>query len=380
MNLWIKRGFLAIAMAAAAGCETEEPAAQPAAYVWKLPVGMPTPKVPADNPMSDAKVALGRRLFYDKRLSGNEKQACASCHQQARGFADELPVGVGSTGQKHVRGSMGLANVGFAAALTWGNPTVTSLEKQALVPLFGEAPVELGLAGQEQALLKKLSGDADYPKMFAAAFGSSAPTVQRVVQAIASFERTLVAGNSPWHRYLRGEAGAVADDVKRGSKLFFSERLECFHCHSSSLFSDSVDWVGKLAPEMAFHNTGLYNLGGSGAYPTGNQGVYDVTGKPSDIGRFKAPSLINIAVTAPYFHDGSAPTLDAVLDHYAAGGRKQADGPLAGDGTAHPNKSQFVRGFTLTAAERADLLAFLSSLTDQEFLTDPRFGDPFVGL
>ena len=269
--------------------------------------------------------------------------------------------------------------IAVAAALTWANPTVVSLEKQALVPLFGEAPVELGLAGQEQNLLQRLSADAAYPKLFASAFGSPTPTVQRLVQALASFERTLVAGNSPWHRYLRGEATAVDDAVKRGSKLFFSERLECFHCHSSSLFSDSVDWVGKLAPEMAFHNTGLYNLGGSGAYPAGNQGVYDVTGKASDVGRFKAPSLINIAVTAPYFHDGSAATLDAVIDHYAAGGRKQAEGPLAGDGTAHPNKSPFVRGFTLSPAERSDLLAFLNALTDQAFLTDPRFGDPFAG-
>lgn len=371
--------LVALAIAMLAACEEDPAPPTVAPYTWQLPPGMPTPRVPADNPMSAAKAELGRRLFYDKRLSGNGKQSCGSCHQQARAFADELPVGVGSTGQKHVRGAMSLTNVAYASALTWGNPTVVSLEKQALVPLFGENPVELGLAGQELALVNKLGADPDYPKLFSAAFGSPVITVQRIVQAIASFERTLIAGNSPWHLYLRGEVAAVDQAVKRGSKLFFSERLECFHCHSSSLFSDSTDWQGKLESEKAFHNTGLYNVGGQGNYPDGNQGVFDVTGKPADRGKFKAPTLVNIAVTAPYMHDGSIATLDGVLDHYAAGGSKVAQGPAAGDGTLNPNKSQFVRGFALTAAERADLLAFLNSLTDPGFLTDPRFADPWAG-
>lgn len=369
--------LLIAALAGLPACEADPTPPGPAPYVWTLPVGLPTPKVPDDNPMSDAKAELGRRLFYDKRLSGNGKQSCGSCHQQAKAFADELPVGEGSTGEKHVRGAMSLTNVAYASALTWGNPTVTSLEKQALVPIFGENPVELGLAGQEVALVAKLSTDANYPKLFQAAFGSSAVSVQRIVQAIASFERTLIAGNSPWHRYLRGEATAIDAAAKRGSKLFFSERLECFHCHSTSLFSDSTDWQGKLATEKAFHNTGLYNVAGGGGYPLGNQGVFDVTGKPGDRGKFKAPTLINIAVTAPYMHDGSIATLDGVLDHYAAGGRKVAEGPAAGDGTLNPNKSPFVRGFTLSADERVDLLTFLNSLTDQGFLTDPRFADPW---
>ncbi len=371
--LWPALVFLSLVLAS---CDDGSAPTAAGPYVWQLPPGLPQPKVPADNPMSSAKVELGRWLFYDKRLSGNQSQSCATCHQQARAFADDLPVGLGSTGQSHVRGAMSLANVAYASVLTWGNPTVVSLEDQALVPLFGEAPVELGLAGQEQLLIQRLSADPRYPPMFQSAFGSPQPTLQRVVQAIASFERTLIAGDTPWHRYLRGEAGAVGEAVKRGAKLFESERLECMHCHASSLFTDATDWLGKQAAERPFHNTGLYNL--NGAYPKDNQGVYEVTGKASDIGKFKAPTLINIAVTAPYMHDGSIATLDAVLDHYAAGGRVISQGPLAGDGRKHPNKSQFVKGFTLSTGERADLLAFLNALTDESFLSDPKRGDPFA--
>ncbi|HTR03102.1 MAG TPA: di-heme enzyme, partial [Thermoanaerobaculia bacterium] len=129
--------------------------------------------------------------------------------------------------------------------------------------------------------------------------------------------------------------------------------------------------------EIAFHNTGLYNLDGKGAYPSDNTGLEEHTGRPEDMGRFKAPSLRNVAVTAPYMHDGSIPTLDAVLDHYAAGGRTIAGGPHAGVGRTNPLKSSFVSGFTLTPEERADLLAFLRSLTDDEFLKDPEFSDPW---
>lgn len=344
----------------------QSPAAAQGAWDFGLPKGFPQPKVPADNPMSAAKVELGRRLFYDKRLSGNQTQSCATCHQQQHAFADDRAVGVGSTGQAHVRGAMSLANVAYATTLTWANPTLSRLEKQALVPMFGDDPVELGMGGREKELLERLRTDSIYPEQFRAAFGSSDPTLQRITQAIASFERTLVSAQSPWQRYLRGEAVQLAPGVLEGSKLFYAEELECFHCHTTQLFTDASTWQGKLVEEQPMHNNGLYATSGKDAYPEGNQGAFDVTGKTDDIGKFKAPTLLNIAVTAPYMHDGSLPTLEAVIDHYAAGNRH---GPAV---------SQFVKGFELSAEQKAQLVAFLKSLTDESFLTDPRFSDPFA--
>jgi cytochrome c peroxidase len=160
--------------------------------------------------------------------------------------------------------------------------------------------------------------------------------------------------------------------------LFFSERLECFHCHGGFNFSDAVDHARLPEPERAFHNTGLYNVDGNGAYPPGDRGLLALTGNPADMGRFKAPTLRNIAVTAPYMHDGSIATLEEVIDHYAEGGRTIASGPDAGVGSASPLKDPFVSGFVLSDRERADLVAFLESLTDESFLTDPRFSDPFA--
>ena len=353
--------------------------ARRAAYAWQLPPGFPEPKVPADNPMSDAKVELGRHLFYDKRLSGNGTFACASCHQQQRGFADTLPRGIGSTGQMHPRNSMGLTNVAYSPVLTWANPLQRALETQALGPMFGEKPVELGLAGREQELVARLAADSRYQRMFAAAFpgDTSGLSLLKITRAIAAFERTLISGNSPYDRAERGDAGAMTASAKRGQTLFFSERLECFHCHGGINFTGTTDYVGKGFAEIEFHNTGLYNVDGKGAYPDGNQGVKDITGRIADMGRFKAPTLRNVAVTAPYMHDGSIRTLDEVIAHYMAGGRTIATGSFKGVGSTSPIKSGFVKGFTLSPAERKDLVAFLQSLTDSAFLLDKRLANPW---
>ncbi len=350
-----------------------------AEWRWDLPPGFPAPRVPADNPMSEAKVLLGRHLFYDVRLSGNGTFSCANCHLQSRAFADPLPRGVGSTGEVHPRGAMSLANVAFASALTWGNPNMRTLEAQALVPMFGEDPVELGLAGKETEMLARLGKDARYRRMFADAFpGEPAPlTLVNVTRAIASFERVLISGRSPYDRAQHGERAAMSAAAQRGEQLFFSERLECFHCHGGYAFTGTVNDMGKAFPEVEFHNTGLYNIGGRGGFPRENPGLMDFTQRKEDEGKFKAPTLRNIALTAPYMHDGSIATLDGVLDHYAAGGRTIASGPHAGDGSTNPNKSEFINGFELTAGERQDLLAFLHSLTDSTFVTDPRFADPW---
>ena len=165
--------------------------------------------------------------------------------------------------------------------------------------------------------------------------------------------------------------------AQRGEQHFFSERLECFHCHGGYAFTGTVNDMGKAFPEVEFHNTGLYNIGGRGGFPRENPGLMDFTQRKEDEGKFKAPTLRNIALTAPYMHDGSIATLDGVIDHYAAGGRTIVSGPHAGDGSTNPNKSEFINGFELTAGERQDLLAFLHSLTDSAFVTDPRFADPW---
>lgn len=372
MKMNARIGIVLLATLLLGGCGDD---ASP--YEWDLPEEFPLPRVPDDNPMSEVKVELGRFLFYDVRLSGNQTQSCGSCHDQSLAFTDGLDVSVGSTGEHTPRGSMALGNVAYAGTLTWANPTLVGLEDQALVPMFGENPVELGLANMEDELLARMRMDADYPALFAGAFPDKDEPIDldSIVKAIAAFQRTLISANSPYDQFLRGEGSTLSDSAERGAELFFGERLECFHCHGGFNFSGSVDHAGNVFDQSTFQNNGLYNIDGMGSYPAGNEGLYDITGVVSDRGRFKPPTLRNIGLTAPYMHDGTLATLDDVVDHYVAGG---TDTPAGGDGRLNPNKSAFVRGFTLTTEERADLIAFLESLTDQAFITDPRFSDPFA--
>ena len=187
----------------------------------------------------------------------------------------------------------------------------------------------------------------------------------------------MISADSPYDRYQRGDDTALSESALRGMDLFFSERLECFHCHSGFSFSDSVSSPDFPFSEQPFHNNGMYNVGNTGKYPT-NQGVYEVTGREEDRGKFKAPTLRNIGVTGPYLHDGSVETLEELIDFYAAGGRNITEGPNAGDGTQHPNKSTFIAGFELSESERSDLIAFLHALTDETFLTNPALSDPYA--
>ena len=288
------------------------------AFAWDLPKGFPVPKVPASNPMTAEKVELGRYLFYDKRLSVNGTQACATCHQQSLAFTDGKAVGLGATGENHQRGPMSLVNVAYSATLTWNNPDMKELEEQALVPMFGDHPVELGLR-RKNGVPTALKTDPNYRDMFARAFPSDADpfTIDNLVRSIACFERSIVSGRSPYDRYhYGGDDNAVSADAKRGEVLFFSQPYACFRCHGGFNFSSSE-----------LHKT--------------------------DAGTFKAPTLRNIALTAPYMHDGSLLTLEAVLEKHAEGGSR------------------------LTDADRKDFVAFLDSLTDEAVLKDPRFSDPW---
>ncbi|MEM6960581.1 MAG: di-heme enzyme, partial [Myxococcota bacterium] len=187
-----------------------------------------------------------------------------------------------------------------------------------------------------------------------------------------------ISARSAFDRYNEGDESALSAEALQGRDLFFSERLECFHCHGGANFSDSFDSAHNAFDAAQFHNNGLYNVDGRGAYPEPNTGVHSITGDQNDMGAFRAPTLRNIALTAPYMHDGSLGSLEAVLDHYAAGGRLLTEGLHVGDGRDNPFKSPFVRGFELTETEKEALIAFLESLTDEALLTDPRFENPYA--
>ena len=362
------------------GCgEGEEVQDEVASAELAVPDFFPEPRIPEDNPWTEAKAELGRGLFYDTRLSGNGTQSCGSCHPQETGFVDTLARAIGSTGEVHPRRSMTLTNVAWTQTLNWANPLVTTLEEQALTPIFGDHPVELGMAGREEELLERLRAEEWYQEHFVEAFPEEEDPfrVANITRALASFQRTLISAKSPYDRFVyQGEGDALSDAAKRGMTLFFSERMECFHCHGGFNFSDSVDHAGQAFSGAVFHVNGLYNIDGLGGYPPPNTGVHEVTGRLEDMGRFKAPTLRNIAVRSPYMHDGSVADLDEVIDHYAEGGRTILEGPNAGMGSMNPNKSIFVPGFLISEEERGDLIAFLESLTDEEFLSNPAIGPP----
>lgn len=354
---------------------------QPSAYPFEKPDWMPAPLEPVANPTTSEKVELGRHLFFDTRLSKSETHSCATCHDQKLAFTDALEASPGVTGDLTHRNSMTLANVGYSSTLTWANPLMLSLEQQALVPLLGQDPVEMGMSGADELMIERLNSDPIYPPLFKAAFPEVKGEISfaTVTRALAAFQRTLISASSPYDRYrYEGDFNAVSDAVIRGEALFFSEKFECHHCHNGINFNDTVFHERDPNGQRAFHNTGLYNLDANGAYPARDTGVMDITGREDDMGRFKAPSLRNIALTAPYMHDGLMATLADVLDHYAAGGRTISDGPDAGIGRDNPLKSSFVPGFEMTDQERADMIAFLNSLTDEDFLTNPAYANPWI--
>ena len=349
-------------------------------FEWNLPAGFPLPVVPKDNPITVEKVELGRHLFFDTRLSIDGSYSCASCHRPARAFTDGLDRAVGATGEIHPRGAITLANVAYNATLTWADPNIDSLEAQMLTPMFSENPIELGLHGLKEEVLWGLESVPLYRELFGRAFPDDETplTFENLVRAIASFERTLVSGDSAYDRFVYwGESENFSAEARAGMRLFFSDRFKCSECHSGFTFSGPVRYVDGLPPEITFHNTGLYNKNGTGAYPQDNQGLFEHTGDMEDMGHFRAPTLRNIAITAPYTHDGSVPTLGEVIAHYSGGGRSLHVGHETEIGRDNPYKSEEVSGFDLSENEMNQLLAFLDSLTDESFLSHPSFQDPW---
>lgn len=341
-------------------------------YHWDLPKGFPRPRVPLDNPMSEAKARLGRYLFYDTRLSVNGKESCASCHKQELAFTDGRAIPVGATGESHSRSAMTLVNVAYNSVLTWSDPGMRSLERQALVPMFGEHPVELGLHGREQQVLTALRAEPVYRDLFPQAFPNDKDpfSVTNIARALATFERTIISARSPYDRYYTGgDRNAISESTKRGEVVFFNGRNGggCLQCHNGFNLSDATESDGGANAAAEFHNTALYNLPGLFSYPKPNLGIYEHTKKPADVGKFKAPTLRNIALTAPYMHDGSIATLEEVIEHYAAGGRAHEN----------PNRDSRMQNISLTAQNKLDLLEFLRSLTDAELIHDSRFSNPW---
>jgi cytochrome c peroxidase len=343
-------------------------------YQWPIIDGFPKPQVPVNNLMTDAKVALGLALFFDKNLSANQQQSCESCHMQAFAFAENIKVSVGSKGGIHRRNAPALVNIAYNKTLTWAHDGITTLERQILLPMFGEAPIELGITGHEEEVLARFK-TSQYQELFKQAFPEQAISFDLIVKALASYVRSLISLNSPFDQYAYfGDDAAISASAINGMDLFFSERLECHHCHGGFNFTQSTGHEQQLIDRRPFHNTGLYNieLGENGTgYPNGDIGLAEISTLAKDNGRFRAPTLRNIQHSAPYMHDGSVATLSEVIDIYAAAGRNIEQGKHQGDGRANPLKSQFVKGFELTAQEKDDLLAFLNTLTDKAFLTSP---------
>lgn len=323
--------------------------------------------VPADNPMSSAKVELGQRLFAERRLSVTGQYACISCHLPERAYTDGRPKALGALGDETRRSAMSLTNVAYNGAYTWGDSTAKTLELQMRQPLFNEHPVELGLTGHENQILQSLSSDESYRQQFARAYADdpSPISIDNVIKAIACYERTLISGRSSFDRYVfDDDQSALSASAKRGMALFYSKLIGCSQCHSGINFDGPIRFKTHEDARALFANTGLYSVDGRGAYPEEDRGLFDLTHRREDMGKFRIPTLRNIAVTAPYMHDGSIATLSDVIDHYARGGRQLPAGPSPHNRLV----DRRIRAFQISPEEKDDLIAFLQSLTDPQFI------------
>ena len=305
----------------------------------QIPEHFPELPVPEDNPLTKEKIELGRWLFYEKALSPDSSVSCASCHFQKLAFSDGREVSVGLHGALGERNAPALQNLAYSPNffMDGGIPT---LEMQVEAPI---GAVEEMNFNYFQAS-KRLNADEKYEEMFMAAFGKKADAYG-ITRAIAAFERTMVSGNSKYDRFKKGTE-TFTEKEKEGHDLFYSDKAGCSDCHNGFLFTD-----------FSLANVGLYET-------YSDTGYARISRNPKDHGRFKVPSLRNIALTAPYFHDGSVSTLENVVAHFNSGG------------TDHPVKDDRMKPLDLSQEEQNALVAFLHTLTDQSFVSDKRFSDP----
>lgn len=340
-----------VAAVVAAGCAAMSAEAPPApkgevvqsgAYRLELPRGLQASAayIPETDPMSEGKIALGRILYFDKRLSSDDTVACATCHQPEHGFAEPRKTSQGVGGQLGGRNAPTVINRLFSADQFWDG-RARDLEEQALGPITN--PIEMGMPSHPECVskLQKISG---YAPLFATAFGSPEVTIERVAQAIATFERTVLSGNSPFDRYEAGDKTALGAAAARGRDLF-NGKGNCVTCHAGFNFTDE-----------SYHNLGV---GMNAKHP--DVGRFKVTKIPADTGAFKTPTLRNVTQTAPYMHDGSEATLGEVIAFYDRGGNKNR------------YLAKEMRPLKLTPQERDDLVAFLEALTGEVTpVTPPR--------
>lgn len=302
-------------------------------YSLKVPIGFPMPEIPADNAMTENRVNLGKMLFFDKSLSLDSSISCGSCHFAENAFTDPKRFSLGVGDSIGTRNAMPLFNVAYNRSFFWDGG-VPTLELQALAPIENHLEMNLSLL-EAEARIKK---NPQYIEAFKKAYNRE-PDLYGLVRAIAAFERTLLSGNSRYDQYtFQNNKSALTEAEIRGMSIFFGERAECFHCHTGFNFTDQT-----------FQNNGIYA-------EYADPGRARITSRNLDVGKFKVPSLRNLSYTGPYMHDGSMNTLEEVLQHYMSGGKN------------HPNQSPLIRPFTLSEQEQKDLIAFLKSLDDEDFV------------
>lgn len=328
----------------------------PQTYKLEVPDWLPTPVVPADNPMTVEGVMLGRMLFYDPILSSDSTMSCASCHNQKLAFTDGQATSAGVLGMRGTRSSMSLTNLAFNLRGFFWDGRSETLEDQALIPV--EDHIELNESWEN--VEQKLRAHSNYPVLFRKAFGIERKreiTRDLAVKAIAQFERTLISGNSKFDRIVWLNEGWLSDSEERGRRLFFFEPDDvnhpgCSHCHFEPLYTDNN-----------FHNNGLDSVPDLESFA--DLGLGGVTKNRFDNGKFRVPTLRNIELTAPYMHDGRFATLEEVLEQYAAGGHGMV------------NEDVNIIAFPLTEENKQDMIAFLKTLTDTSFINNPAFSNPF---
>jgi cytochrome c peroxidase len=304
------------------------PLASQRADVLRANPALPAVPIPADNPQTDAKVALGAQLFFDPRLSVDDTVSCATCHEPAKAWANHDPVDTGVKGKTGTRNSGTILDAAYMEFQFWDG-RATTLEEQALGPIHN--PVEMGETLEN--VVRKLNGIDGYRAQFKAVFDSEV-TADGIAKAIAAFERTVLSGPSPFDKYMAGDKTAMSAAAIRGLRVF-NGKAQCRTCHKGPIFSD-----------QSFHNVGV-----GMDRPDPDVGREAVTKDPRDRGKFKTPTLRNVALTWPYLHDGSAKTLEEVVEFYDRGG------------VQNPTLDIFISPIGLSADERADLVAFLEALT-----------------
>lgn len=327
-----------------AGCE-KKPATEAEEFqpeILPLPAGLSgyeAMTIPADNPMTPEKAALGRQLFFEKRLSGDGTRSCSSCHLCEKGLTDGLPKAVGAFNKPLPRNSPTLWNIGYHSEFYWDGRS-GSLEKQALAAWKG---ANMGAGDDPSKIVGSINAVHGYRSQFEKVFGGPA-TPDNIAKAIAAFERTIIGGDTAWDRWRAGNESALTEEAKRGWKVF--QDAKCTNCHSGALFLDKQ-----------YHNVGI-----GMEKPEPDSGRFKVTNKEEDTGAFKTPTLRDVAKSAPYFHDGSAATLEEAIDVMLAGGK--------------PNKYLDKKNLSpvkLTSKQKRDLIAFLNALTENCAIKEPLF-------